>query len=326
MSLEDIIGQEEITNTLKKSIVKQNVFHAYIFEGPDGMGKKKAAFNFAKAVLCIQPDGDSCGKCTACQKMDNNAHPDYIFIEPDGTSIKDVQIEDMQKNISKKPIEGQNTVVVINKSDSMTVRAQNRLLKTLEEPNAHVIIILLTHNANMLLPTIVSRCMILKFKPVSDSVIKNYLKEKYNISENDAGILTTFCNGRIELAEELYLSDDFKEIRQKSIDMAKKISIFKEEDIWEMISIFEKQKENAIDFLDMIEYWYRDIIILHVSGNNHLIINIDCLNMLIKETKKIGHEKAIKIVRIIEDTKKDLNMNLNFNFVVKNMLLKIQEV
>ncbi|MCG8483909.1 MAG: DNA polymerase III subunit delta' [Clostridia bacterium] len=325
MSLKGVIGQNRMIQTLQFSLQEGNVFHAYIFEGAEGIGKKFTAFNFAKAILCHEKE-ETCNQCSACKKMDHGNHPDYHFIEPDGKSIKDSQIEDVQDIMAKKPYESQNTVIIIDKAETMTVRAQNRFLKTLEEPRGDSIVILLTINANSLLPTILSRCMVMKLKPVHRDTICNYLIEKYGIERKDAIVLAAFAYGNIGRAEQLHQSELFKENRIKCIKIAQQLSLIKEEDFYHIVHAIEELKDISSEFFDMLEFWYRDIILLRVKGNRDLIVNSDYMDVLLREADNIGYDKAAKIIYIIEEAKKDIKMNLNYNLVIKNMLLKIQEV
>lgn len=326
MSLKTVIGQDRIINILMEAKRQNNVFHAYVFEGPEGVGKKYAAFNFAKALLCLYDEEDACEICASCKKMASKNHPDYHMIGSEGNSIKDAQVEEIQNTMSKKPFEGERIITVIDHADAMTVRAQNRLLKTLEDPTPNTIMILLTQNASMLLPTITSRCMILKFTSIPDKQMRTYLIEKYALDKEEANVLASFSKGCIGRAEKLLMSEDFKERRRKSIQMAVKLGSFTGADIFNIMDEIREEKDNIIEFIDMIEYWYRDLIIIEAAKfEKEALINIDYLDTLLQETNKIGYEEAMKIISIIENTKRDLNMHLNFNLVIKNMLLKIQE-
>ncbi len=324
MSLNDVIGQEHIIKILKKFLKNRDFFHAYIFEGPQGIGKRYTAFNFAKGIFCDSVASDACETCISCSKMNHYTHPDYYYIEPEG-SIKDGQIEKIQKAMSKKPYESRNMVFVIDEAETMTKRAQNRLLKTLEEPNKNIIIILITENLNRILPTVVSRCMTLKFTPLKDEKTSFYLINKYSADHTDAEILAAFSQGRIGMADEMYLLGDFRKRREESIEIAQKM-INPDGEIFDLIHILNDKKKEIFFFLDMIEYWYRDLSVLSSVGyNEKILMNADYSDTLLKEANRIGYEKAIRIVELLEEAKKEININLNFNMVIKNMLFKIQE-
>ena len=142
MGFEKIIGQDRIINFLKAAIKNDRLAHAYVFEGQEGVGKGLTAVEFTKAINC-KNKGLGCGVCSACLKIDKGNHSDINIIRPSGNSIKNVQIEEFQNNIFLKPYESHKKVFIIEDSDTMTISAQNRLLKILEEPPEYGIIILI---------------------------------------------------------------------------------------------------------------------------------------------------------------------------------------
>ncbi len=180
---EKILGNEHIKEQLKKSIKNNQVSHSYLFIGIDGIGKKLLATEFAKAMQCLNKD-KYCNNCKSCIEFDSNNNPDFLYIEPDGNSIKIEQIRDMQKRIQEKPIISEKKVYIIDNADKMTVEAQNSLLKTLEEPPEYATIILIGSNENAFLTTIKSRCMILHFNPIEDEKMLQYLQKIRNKQYN----------------------------------------------------------------------------------------------------------------------------------------------
>ncbi len=180
---EKILGNEHIKEQLKKSIKNNQVSHSYLFIGIDGIVKKLLATEFAKAMQCLNKD-KYCNNCKSCIEFDSNNNPDFLYIEPDGNSIKIEQIRDMQKRIQEKPIISEKKVYIIDNADKMTVEAQNSLLKTLEEPPEYATIILIGSNENAFLTTIKSRCMILHFNPIEDEKMLPYLQKIRNKQYN----------------------------------------------------------------------------------------------------------------------------------------------
>lgn len=180
---EKILGNEHIKKQLRKSIKNNQVSHSYLFIGIDGIGKKLLATEFAKAMQCLNED-KYCNSCKSCIEFDSNNNPDFLYIEPDGNSIKIEQIRDMQKRIQEKPIISEKKVYIINNADKMTVEAQNSLLKTLEEPPEYATIILIGSSENAFLTTIKSRCMILHFNPIEDEKMLHYLQKIRNKQYN----------------------------------------------------------------------------------------------------------------------------------------------
>lgn len=325
MSFNDIIGHEKIINYLKKSIENSNIGHAYIFEGPSGVGKTLTAINYAKGILCKNFQLDSCERCSSCVKINSNNHADFRFIESQEKSIKNTQIESIQQDLLRRPNESEKMVYIINKAATMTISAQNRFLKTLEEPSKYAVIILLTENANSLLPTIKSRCQILKFSPISLNMIEQYLVEKYLVDEDNAKILSIFSCGIIGKAIKLYNSKDFKEKRERSINIVEKIINNNIIDMFDTIEYFTSYKDEIEEILDMLIYVYRDILITGTTSLEDMIINVDKKEFIKSCLQKIEYTRIGEIINLIEKTKKDIRANINFQLAIENMLLKIQD-
>ena len=309
MYFKDIIGQEFAKKYLTNSINKDKVSHAYLFEGMNGVGKKTLAKEFAKTLIKVD-------------KLENS--PDYISIEPEGSSIKIAQIRKLQTDVLVKP-HSDYKIYIINKAEKMTVESQNALLKTLEEPPAYVIIILITSNKNSLLDTIKSRCEIIKFLPVSFIQTKKYL-EDMGIEERKASILSTFSRGSISKALELSESADFMLMRE---DIQNNIQTLLEKNVVEILELpskYDKYKDNIIEVLDMMINYFRDIMMLKENIGKDMIINIDKITYVQNMSKKINYSQVSKIIDIIEDIKKKIRSNCNFNISIQVMALNIYEV
>ena len=193
---EKIIGNETIKKVLEKSIQNQTSSHSYLFIGIQGIGKKMLAIEFAKNILCLENQ--------SFIEFESNNHPDFMCIEPDGNRIKIEQIRLLQKKIQEKPIIANKKVYVINDAQTMTTEAQNCLLKTLEEPPQYATIILIGNQENSFLTTIKSRCMILKFQPIEDEEIKQYLQTNYGmmtITQNQLAMFQGSLGKAIELKD-----------------------------------------------------------------------------------------------------------------------------
>ena len=305
MYFDNIIGQDFAKKYLTNSIKKNKINHAYMFEGIDGIGKKKLSQELSKILLDTE-------------NVENS--PDYINIYPDGNSIKIAQIRRLQTDIIVKP-HNQYKIYIINQAESMTIEAQNALLKTLEEPPEYAIIILITSNKEALLDTIKSRCEIIKFLPISLVDLNNYLISQ-GIDENRAQLLSTFARGSIEKAIELSESAEFAIMRDEIEIMLDKDMI----DILEIPASMEKYKKDAISILDMLINYFRDMMLLKENVDKSMIINIDKITFLQNMSKKITYSQVSKIIDIIEDIKKKIRSNCNFNISIQVMALNIYEV
>jgi len=168
MTFKDIKNNDKLIKRVSNSIINGNISHAYIFEGGSEKDRKAVADAFTKAVLCGVNPGIGCDSCIVCRKIEHGNHEDIIFVEKDVNSIKDEAIEELQKKLKKKPFAGERNIAVIKDADTMTSRANNRLLKTLEEPFAGTVIILLSDHAENFTKTIISRCAVLRWNPFTD--------------------------------------------------------------------------------------------------------------------------------------------------------------
>ena len=306
MYFDNIIGQDFAKKYLTNSIKKNKINHAYMFEGIDGIGKKKLSQELSKILLDVENS------------------PDYINIYPDGNSIKIAQIRRLQTDIIVKP-HNQYKIYIINQAESMTIEAQNALLKTLEEPPEYAIIILITSNKEALLDTIKSRCEIIKFLPISLVDLNNYLISQ-GIDENRAQLLSTFARGSIEKAIELSESAEFAIMRD---EIQTYIEIMLDKDMIDILEIpasMEKYKKDAISILDMLINYFRDMMLLKENVDKSMIINIDKITFLQNMSKKITYSQVSKIIDIIEDIKKKIRSNCNFNISIQVMALNIYEV
>ncbi|WP_131083527.1 ATP-binding protein, partial [Clostridioides difficile] len=283
--------------------------NAYMFEGMDGIGKKKFADELSKLLLDYE-------------NLENS--PDYVLIKPDGNSIKIAQIRNLQSDIVIRPHKDYK-IYIINNAEKMTVEAQNALLKTLEEPPNYAIIILVTNNKESLLETIKSRCDIIKFSPIPIEDLKRYLINT-GIEEERAQLLAIFSRGSIENALNLSQSSEFSMMRE---DIQQYIQIMLDKNIVEILNIpnnMEKYRGKIIALLDMMINYFRDIILLKENVNKNMLINVDKLVFIQNMSGKISYSQLSKIIDIIEDAKSKIKSNCNFNISIQVMSLNIYEV
>ena len=291
---DSIIGNNKIKQLLINSVQNDKTSHSYLFVGIDGIGKKMVATEFAKMLLCLN-ETRYCNKCKSCIEFDSNNNPDFLCIEPDGNSIKIEQIRYLQKKIQEKPIISNKKVYIINDADKMTVEAQNCLLKTLEEPPEYATIVLIGSNENAFLTTIKSRCMIIHFNKIENIEIKRYLEENYAISN---------------------ISENMLEIFQGSIGKAISLKDKKNE-YTEIENIVENiNKKNIIDILQMSEIIYK--------SKDEILEILDYINIILLKKAKENY-KYTKCINIVENTKKRLKQNANYDMCIDNMLFNISE-
>ncbi len=289
-----IIGNDKIKEMLYKSVKDKKTSHSYLFVGIEGIGKKEIAKEFAKMLLCIN-DNKYCNTCKSCIEFDSNNNPDFLYIEPDGNSVKIEQIRYIQRKIQEKPIISNKKVYIINDADKMTTEAQNCLLKTLEEPPEYSTIILIGSNENMFLSTIKSRCMIIHFSKIEDEKIRKYLEEKYELKD---------------------ISTNMLEIFQGSIGKAIVLKDKKEQ--YEKIELIIKslRQKSIIDILNMSEILYK--------SKEEIFDILEYINVILIKLAKTDYE-YIKCINSVEETKTRLKQNANYDMSIDNMLFNMWE-
>ncbi|MGF7058431.1 DNA polymerase III subunit delta' [Brassicibacter mesophilus] len=326
MDFNDIIGHEKIKENLQSAIKNSSVTHSYLFEGPRSIGKEKLAKVLAKTLLCKASGAKPCNTCTSCIKFDSNNHPDFFIEEPQGDSFKKEQIEEIQRSMRMLPYEGKRKVYILNDVNKMTQEAQNSFLKTLEEPPAYVVIIMTVINSYSLLPTIISRCQMLKFTPMQNRKIEEALINMYGKSSHEARFIASFSNGIIGRAISLSQSDEFKKLRDDVISIIDSTINSDSFKVFSISEFFEDKKEIIEDILDIILIWFRDLLIYKETGDSRFLINMDKIDIVSSHCSKLPKQKIHDIIEVVRSTKDNIYSKVNYQLSIEVMLLKMQEV
>ncbi len=325
INFEGIVGQEQAVEKLKRTLENNQISHAYLFEGEKGLGKKDIALKLALALNCTGDDRKPCNKCNSCIKMAGGNHPDVKIIEKDGI-IRIDEIRRIAGEMQLKPYEGRYKVYIICDADRMNIESQNALLKTLEEPPSYAVLILLTTRGDSLLPTVISRCQVIKLYPENPEVIKYYLIENKKIDERQAHMLAAFSGGIAGRAVELSDNPDFYYRREKIIEICNKLLTSSLFGVLEQIVFFEEQRSHIEEILGLMINWYRDLLIYSETKNADFITNIDKKEEIDFQAAKIDPVKIRDIIFIIEKSKSDLKSNVQFHLNMEVMLLNLREV
>lgn len=298
MPFGNLIGNEKIKSLLTGAVQTNNVLHSYLFVGIDGIGKSLFAKEFAHMILCSSNQERPCKTCKSCLEFQGGSHPDFLQIEPeDGKTIKIEQIRYLQEKIAEKPVTSEKKVYIIQDSDKMTREAANGLLKTLEEPPSYAILILMTANESKLLATIKSRCTKIAFQSLSEEEIKTYLKSQ-NSEQNMTNNMIRQCQGSIGRAVKI------REEQEAYAQVENVINNIKKEDIaqiWKKAEVLYQAKEKITDLLD-----YMNVVFFEK----------------LREEQDMRYAKAVSIV---EETKKRITANANYDMSIDNLLLRIWE-
>lgn len=323
----DIIGQEQIKEHLINALQTGKVSHAYIVNGEKSSGKEFIARVFAMALQCERGETEPCQECHSCKQALSDNHPDIIRVtheKPNTISVDDIRAQ-VNNDVGIKPYSGPRKIYLINEAEKMTVQAQNAILKTLEEPPSYAVILLLTTNVNALLPTILSRCVVLNMKPVPDEQVKRYLMEQLQVPDYKAEVCVAFARGNIGKARALASSEEFENVKAEALSLLKYIG---QMELNEMIAAIRKINEYKLevsDYLDICAIWYRDVLLFKATNDvNHLVFREE-IQALRETARQCSYEGIETIIKALDTAKKRLEANVNFELTMELLMLTIQE-
>ena len=326
-SFKDVVGHKDIINYIRNAVSEDKVSHAYILNGERGSGKKMLANLFASTLQCEKGGPDPCNECHSCKQAESGNHPDIIHVtheKPNTISVEDVRTQ-VNNDIMIKPYQGPYKIYIISEADLMTPQAQNALLKTIEEPPEYAVIFLLTDNAQMLLPTITSLCVMMKLRKIKDTLIKNYLMETLKVRDYKADMCTAFAQGNMGRAIMLANSEHFNEIREEAVQLLKYIDEMDLNEVVKAIKRISAYKLEINDYLDIIMIWYRDVLIYKATQDVTKVVFKDQLSCIKARARKSSYEGIEKILESLEKAKSRLKANVNFDLVMELLLLTIKE-
>lgn len=326
-SFKDVVGHKDILKYISSAVENNRVSHAYILNGERGSGKKMLANLFAMTLLCETGDNEPCGKCHSCKQAESGNHPDIIRVtheKPNSISVDDIRTQ-VNNTVDIKPYQGPYKVYIIPQADMMTPQAQNAILKTIEEPPSYAVFLLLTENAETLLPTINSRCVMLKLRNIKDTLIKKYLMENLEIPDYKADMCTAFAQGNMGRAIMLANSDHFNEIREEAVQLLKHISEMELNEIVAAVKNISVYKLEITDYLDIIMIWYRDVLLYKATKEIDKVVFKDQLQSIKEQARKSSYEGIELILESLEKARARLKANVNFDLVMELLFLTIKE-
>ena len=326
-TFKDVVGHKDIINYIRNAVREDKVSHAYILNGERGAGKKMLANLFAATLLCEKGGPDPCNECHSCRQAESGNHPDIIKVtheKPNSISVDDIR-EQVNNAIMIKPYQGPYKVYIIPQADMMTPQAQNALLKTIEEPPEYAVIMLLTENADTLLPTINSRCVMLKLRNIKDTLIKKYLMETMQVPDYKADMCTAFAQGNMGRAIMLANSEHFNEIRDEAVQLLKYINEMELSEIVQAVSRITAYKLEINDYLDIIMIWYRDVLLYKATKDMDKVVFKDQIKYIKERAKRSSYEGIELIIESLEKAKARLKANVNFDLVMELLFLTIKE-
>ena len=323
----DIIGHEDIIKHFKSSIEMGKVSQGYIINGEAGSGKKTLVRALAKALQCEAGGTDPCNNCKSCKQCDTGNQPDIVWVTHDKPNV--ISVEEIRDQVNKtvriKPYSSRYKIYIIDDAQLMNQSAQNALLKTIEEPPAYAIIILLTTNADKLLSTILSRCIVLNIKPVREHDVYAYLTDVVGVDAQRANFCMDFAQGNLGKAIRLAESEEYNEIKNDVVHLMTHIYEMTTEDIIFALKNFNHYKLKINDYIDMMMMWYRDVLMLKVTNNPGRLMFKEYYTDIRRAAAHISYEGIDNVMKAMNKTKVRLEANVNFDIAMELLLLVIKE-
>ena len=318
MAFKDILGQDQVITWFKRAMTQDRLASSYLFVGSEGIGKRLFALNLAKVLNCLAlKNGDACETCASCKKINAGTHPDVLLIAPQGQTIKIEQIRRIQHTLSFKPAFARRRMVIIDNAETMTPDAANAFLKTLEEPPLNTTLILIAQDKTQLLSTIVSRCQIVRFRPLPLKIVQEVLKKK-GLEKDEATKIASLAEG--SLGKAMQLLEKQEGLKTALLGIKSGVSVR------ELLASIEKLVEKCQDqrqlfsFFDVYQGILRDILFLK-KGIDDILINKDLTRELKTLAEGLSIEKIQKKLELLQEAKKLIRQNVQKRLVLEHLVL-----
>lgn len=325
-SFSEIVGHEQIKEHMQAAIRDKKPFHAYLFQGEEGVGKEALARTFAAGLQCQSESADKpCKECVSCRQMESGNQPDVIWVTREKASLGVDEIrEQLCNTMDIKPFSSPYKIYLVPEAEKMTEAAQNALLKTIEEPPEYGIVILMTSNISALLPTIQSRCLTMEFRPLSTAVVESFVKEHCQVPDYQARASAAFAQGNLGKAMRYAKSEDFIERKDHIIFLLRHVE---QMDLSEMLAVIKDlgtRKDEVRDYIDLMVLWYRDVLLFKATKDINQLLFQDEASYISREASHRSYEKIEEILQAFEKAKVRLRANVNFDITMELMLLTLK--
>ncbi len=326
MAFKSVLGHSRAITLLRRAITNEKVVNSYLFLGSEGIGKKFVALQFAKALNCLGEGegGDACDHCISCKKIDHGLHPDVLVIEPEGQNIKVDQVRQLQKELAYRPYEGKRRVCILTAADRMAPHIPNTLLKTLEEPPLHTVIILLANNSRFILPTILSRCQPVRFNPLAIPLVSKWLTGGKGFDQAEAHLLATLSEGSPGKA--LEIQEEIRQIPRETLlkDWAGMKSLsFQRIGNW--VEFLPSQRDNLVLILEVTKTLLRDLVMVKTLKKGASLIHSDLLQVMESMAMTWSLPSLLKRMETLHQTTLAIKANANTSLALEAMMLSWAE-
>ncbi|MEE2789412.1 MAG: DNA polymerase III subunit delta' [Myxococcota bacterium] len=337
MALLDIPGQSRISRALLRALKHQRLHHAYLFAGPEGVGKSALAQAFAQAILCVDPtpNGDACGQCNVCHRIRTQQHADVHHIRRatnrDGQPerfIKIDQVRALQQSLSFKSFEGGKRVVLVFEAEKMNPNTANAMLKTLEEPGENTHFVLVSHHAHRLLSTILSRCQRLDFAPLPIDFVAEHLQSEHGADPRQSLVIARLSQGSLIRANRM-LEADILSLRVTLFDRLHSASAGTIGQLMEWAEDISRppQRDDLNLYFCLLRSWYRDLLAAMSGAAPEQLIHQDLHAGVMRAASLVNSETVSTLIgQITEAERAIFEHTANARLVVESLLLRLTDV
>ena len=322
MSFKDILGHPKPVSILQNSLRHDRLAHAYLFHGMDGIGKRTLALSFAKALNCRQSAFDSCDSCLSCLKPDHRNHPDVETVEADGAFIRIDAVKGLQERMKFKPMEGRKRIAILLDADRLNNAAANSLLKTLEEPSASNILILVTARPYSLPLSILSRCQQIRFNPPPQEIVLTLLTERSCLEGSQARLLSAASSGSIGKALELN-RESFLTLKEECLDYLSRMQQDEPLQHLSFLRFLIDDKKDIRDKLDFLKAFFRDLLIFKETGRDDGLMHRDRLDLIAALSERRTPSEILMNVQAVEEAMHQLEHNANKSLTLEVMMFRL---
>ncbi len=327
MGFADIVGHHKQIETLRQSLKQGRLHHAYLFVGPEGVGKKTLAVALAQALHCERVKEDFCGQCGNCIAIQKSNHPDVRFVEPlaGKKEISIQQVRDIEKELAFHSFSGGKKIAVIDSATLMNWSAQNALLKTLEEPPHNSLLILIAAQCGGLLPTVRSRCLRVSFASLLKQAVAGFLMSQKGKTEAEAQFLAALSHGSLGAVQNIE-AEGLLDKRAAWIATLLSLTPRNYRAALEAAEVLARSREDALGFLQWTGSWYRDVLVHAVSqGGSNEVVNIDIVPQIQQLSTQATVDSLLTLLAKTTAASGRIQRNVNRRMVIEELFLRVVE-
>lgn len=317
-----IRGHDRTLDLLRRALRQGRLGHAYLFTGPEGVGKKRAAQEMAQALLCVEKPGEGCDTCESCRRVQANTHPDFavVALAPGKKELTIDQVRELKRRLSLRSLRGGKKVALIDDAHLLNSAAQSALLKLLEEPPGDALLILMATNPSLLSRPLLSRCQQVRFAPLPLALVEEILIQVQGLAPEVARALAAFSQGSVGRALMLD-SRIFTEERPMLLAALAEVPSASFRALSQLAEKLAQGEEEVVARLEVLLSWYRDLLRYQLLGEQVVEQNPDHLPLLARASAGGKIEQSLRYLTLVYDTIQALRRNANRQLALERMLL-----